>query len=224
MQFENALLPYIAIAFEKQMILTDRLRDAGRYDFDMMEGKLSFGNDLVFDAQILGTESRETQTWMWAWANTSSIIPEEFLQSVQQIKAHGDEHGIDALSNGEIGLDDKHGGHMFSMFASGLLKSTGYYRAPYGKTAMFMLINDPEPVAPEQDVTQLILTNFPKLLKTLTFDNHRAAFKGYMTAHEIAIQSEDDSEIIAQVEGGEVLTAGFNATNQLTSLNGIPHE
>ena len=47
---------------------------------DMLEGKLTYGDNQVFDIQVIGTYSENEKSWLWAWANTQSGIPEKFYK------------------------------------------------------------------------------------------------------------------------------------------------
>src|ERR1700687_4901279 len=48
-----------------------RLNKFARYNFDQEKGQIEFldgqSPDVVCDVQIIGTYSRDTHTWLWAW-------------------------------------------------------------------------------------------------------------------------------------------------------------
>ena len=223
MSFEDALLPYIAIAYEKQLFLASILGDDHRFDFNMNAGTMTFNNKDAYSIQILGTEAHDAQTWLWGWANAASGIPEKLLQSGMQLKAYGEEHSMDALTRAEIPLDAAHNGHAFSLFASGILKVPAYYSAGYDGGALYVLIDDPTFPTDERDPMQRIATTFPQLIAGMTLANQYLAFKGYLRAHNIAIQSESESEIVAKATNGQTLTAEFDEHHRLTNLSGKFH-
>ncbi|MCL1992792.1 MAG: hypothetical protein FWG66_07580 [Spirochaetes bacterium] len=64
-----------AFAVEKQLFFAGMIGKKD-YDVDIGKGEISFGGDLVFPMQILGTFSHESETWLWSWANTKSGLPE----------------------------------------------------------------------------------------------------------------------------------------------------
>ena len=72
------------VAFKQQLHLGDLVGDLP-WAFDVPTGTLSFG-DLHWHAQILGTESHQTNTWLWAWANTGSNLPPALIQASLQMK------------------------------------------------------------------------------------------------------------------------------------------
>ncbi len=224
MDLMDALLPVIAIAFEKQLHLAEIVGDRS-WSFSMDSGELGFDNDFAFRVQLLGTEADAGQTWLWAWANTASGIPVELLDSANQMRAYGHQTQIQALTETEVPLNNLHNGHMFSLLASGLLESSGgYYRGPYPGGALFMLIDDPDFPADQRDPVQRIVMTFPQLISAITLPSHLEAFLGYLQGHQLMIEQETDSQIVrAQSSSGQIITAEFDASDRLISLNASLH-
>jgi hypothetical protein len=94
-------LQFLALV-AKQLHLGE-LVGKSRWAFDST-GILSFGNNHHWHAQILGTESYETNTWLWAWANTGSNLPPAVVQSSLQMKRLGEEQSIPELIQPQLPL------------------------------------------------------------------------------------------------------------------------
>ena len=54
----------------------------------MLKGTVTYGEH-VFRMQVLGTYSETEQSWLWAWANKQSGIPEQFLEASLAFKRDG---------------------------------------------------------------------------------------------------------------------------------------
>src|SRR4051812_15603287 len=70
---------YGGIAIDKQFDFADLIGD-NNWNVDMKQGSISFGENLTFPMQVLGTISHASQSWLWAWANTQSGLSESVMQ------------------------------------------------------------------------------------------------------------------------------------------------
>ena len=66
---------YGGIALDKQLAFGEAIGN-NNWNVDMTQGTISFGEDLTFPVQVLGTISHSSQTWLWAWANPKSGVSE----------------------------------------------------------------------------------------------------------------------------------------------------
>jgi len=72
-------------AFVRQEHLSEVVGERD-WAFSMDDGTLSFGDDLQFPVQVLGTESESSGTWLWAWANEASGLPDTLLEAVSTLR------------------------------------------------------------------------------------------------------------------------------------------
>ncbi|GIJ54945.1 hypothetical protein Vau01_024610 [Virgisporangium aurantiacum] len=130
---------HVATALARQLALGDLLGDRG-WSLDIGTGTATFGTDLRFRVQLLGTESEDDGTWLWAWANTGSALPPALLHAADGLREHGRQTGPAELTEPTFRLD-RADGHQLSLLASGL---TGrcYYRGPYPGGALFFQLED----------------------------------------------------------------------------------
>ena len=220
MDFREAVLPHLRIAFERQNYLFNLLGEDHQFTFSMDTGKITFNNRLSFKAQILGTESHYDESWLWGWANDASNIPPPLLQAGNKIKDDGQKYQIDLLIQSQFNLDEFHNGHLIGMFSSGLFRANAYYSIPYEGGALFVLIKDTTFPANSTDPLQNIAMTFPQLISNLTVHNHRLAFEYYAKAHDISISSQSAETITLQGKHNQTLTAQFDSSNRLTGLQG----
>jgi len=101
-------------------------------------GKICFGSDLAFDCQILGSQSYDSNTWLWAWNNPS--VPEDMSRAVAALRSG---QGTPAeFLEAQFPLS-RASGHQIAVVACGLLKAGAYYSGPTGPSGhVFLLITD----------------------------------------------------------------------------------
>jgi hypothetical protein len=217
MDFQDLFLRHVGRSFEKQLFFADII-GSRPWTFDMTAGQLSFGDDLSYRMQVIGTEATEASSWLWAWANEVNNMPPALLTDANKLKALGESEKIIPLKVPQVVLDERHNGHNFSLFASGYNDANAYYRGPYEGGAVFMTIHDARFPEDDRHPIQRITTTFPELLKSVPVDNHRAAFAGYLESHEMSV--DIIGNIIRGSTGdGQQLAAEFDQQNRLVEMN-----
>ncbi len=206
---------YGGIALDKQNDLYDVIGE-NNWNVDLTMGKISFGENLVFPIQVLGTYSHSSGTWLWAWANTQSNIPDNLLKQSLQLKKYGTDNGIELLQNSTFTIE-VNDIHAIGIIASGMFLSSGYYLADYGQGIMCVTIKSEVIDKIRQDDHLRILTVFPNLISSFEM-NHRKALVNYLTAREYEII--DDQNKLTGTKNGKIITAEFDELSRLTGLNG----
>ena len=77
------------------------------WGFDGKTGLLSFsfgGIGVSYAAQVVGSWSEKTQTFLWSWANSS--MPAELTQAAAKAKAVGEERGCPLLTERKLDCDE----------------------------------------------------------------------------------------------------------------------
>lgn len=124
-------------AMARQMAFADFLGERS-WAVDLTAGTVTFGEDLTYPIQLIGTESYVNDTWLWAWSNPSALPP-PLLETALQLREYGQQQQIPELTNSTYALDVADG-HRLTMVASGLVRKTVYYRGPYENGALYFLI------------------------------------------------------------------------------------
>ena len=99
----------VAYSYDKQFHLRDLVAPFD-WHFDLATELLSFGTQYRWHTQLLGTESESAGTWLWAWANTASQIPDHLLNAVRTLKAFG--YTILGPDSGDLACGMKGAGRM----------------------------------------------------------------------------------------------------------------
>lgn len=137
-EFKSLLSRHIGSAFAKQLAMADFLGDRN-WGVILSEGRATFGDDLSFPIQLLGTEAEGDSSWLWAWANEASNLPPALLEASEELRRLGEDDGIQEFVEPCFSLELADG-HLISMIASGMNPDCCYYRGPYDGGALFFLI------------------------------------------------------------------------------------
>lgn len=116
--------------------------EAQRWDFFQDTGELifTFPDRIVrAPAQIIGTFSGSSQTWMWSWANSS--IENALTRDASRVRAYGEEHGLRRLTEAQWSGDEQHA-WMMTALACRLCEANGAYRGPAGSTFVFFTFGE----------------------------------------------------------------------------------
>ncbi|HZI88413.1 MAG TPA: hypothetical protein VFD48_16390 [Pyrinomonadaceae bacterium] len=113
------------------------------WHLDQGSGKLTFSKDgvtkVIADAQIVGSYSTYTHTWMWSWAN--KYVDEGMKKDIGKVREFGERHHYKELTTAKWECDEDYAGTMTAV-AGYLLKSKGAYRGPIEDGYVYLLITD----------------------------------------------------------------------------------
>lgn len=218
-QNEQELLErYAALAHDKQNDVYEVIGD-NSWNVDMTAGTISFGPGLVFPMQVLGSFAHDSQTWLWAWANEQSNLPEPLLSQANQLRAYGEQHSIDLLAVSEFDANPNDL-HTIGSIASGMFGASGYYLANYGQGTLVVTFQSTQVDQVAKNDFARIATVFPQVISAFEV-RHRPAFIHYLTAKGYAVAETADT-VTATVDSG-TLTATFDDLDRLTNLQGASH-
>jgi hypothetical protein len=204
----------------------DLVKSIGNWNwgFDMGAGTMTFTKrgflgigrkSVSTSCQILGSESEEASTWMWAWANRESGIPPRLLQASESLRALGQRFRIDELGTPEIPLD-QWDGHRIAMIASGSRECAGYYRGPYRGGAIFVLLMDPALATPVEQPLLRFATQLPELVAQFDVRNHVLAAQGLALGLRLSVDEQDTH--ISVSDGRASATVELDAQRRVSSI------
>jgi hypothetical protein len=233
MDLEALFIKHGAASFDKQIYLRAMVGKAG-WGFDIQTGVLAFRRPheepLQLNAQILGSESDDAHTWLWAWANPTNGYKREFLASAESLRQMGEREGIAAFTEAEQPMTAGINGARLAAIASGELRAGCYFRAPYPRGSLYLLIRDPRFKRPVTQPIPRILKAFPMFLSDYPVRDVRSALLHYLAFYRLDV-SESATRVEARanqqarsVIGAEVanlLIAEFDAAGRLTTWDGL---
>ena len=122
-----------------------------RWDLDQKDGRLIFTSKTLTvagPAQIIGTYSTQTGTWLWAWDHPSVLPPLQF--NARRVREYGEKHGIQALTTRKIECSESEAWE-FTALACYLCGAQGAYRGPAGTALVFMTFDEVKLSKPKSD-------------------------------------------------------------------------
>jgi hypothetical protein len=186
-------LQHGAASHDKQLYLQAMLGKA-RWSFALDEGVLAFTQPhqelLQLNVQVLGTESAETHTWLWAWANTESGIPLRLLKSAQDLRAFGDREGVPELHTPQLPLSSEVNGGRLAAIACGVARAACFFRVAYPGGLLFMLIKDAKYKRSVMHPLRRIAQVFPRFVAHNEVSDQRAAFIHYLNFYRLKVEEE----------------------------------
>ena len=207
---------YALISLEKQEKF-DRLVGEHTMVLDLDTGAIRFSNGLAVPFQVLGTESGNTLTWLWAWSEEQPDMPVHLLSSAFQLKDWGEKHDVREFCSPSIDLN-RADGQIISLIASEVCKASCYYRDPYEGGAIYVLLFDKSIDAqPPLDLAGLS-RKLSDLISLYEF-NHRNAILSYFRMKGLS-PVETASIVTCELGSGELLSAEFDDSSHLALLNG----
>jgi hypothetical protein len=215
----NTLSDYIEqyglLSLEKQDKLT-LLVGEHMHEIDLENGKIRF-DAVEFPFQALGTESDNTLTWLWAWADEQTEVPVDLLTAARELRDWGKREGIREFVVPGVDLD-KADGLAFSLIASEVCKASCFYRDVYEGGSLFVLLFDSAiDRQPSFDLGRLS-KQYLYLISRYEL-HHRNALLSYLNTKGLSPLSHG-SQITGKLVTGELLNAEFDKAGRLMLLNG----
>lgn len=214
--FKELLSRHIGTSFARQLAFADFI-DQRNWQIDLDQGIATFGNDLQFPIQLIGTEAEGDETWLWGWANTDSNLPENLLTVANQLKSLGEKFQIAELIEPTYSLD-RASGHTLSMIATGVDGQTCYYRGPYPGGAIYFLVSGlPQHVFGQFDGLR-VLNTIPQILSQGFDLDLRLMAESFLTEQNFELQKTPEG--ITAVRGEETITLAFDDQGRITNIGG----
>ncbi len=219
MDFHDLLMHNYIASWDKQITFANWLRERGNpnWEFDMDSSKLTFGEVIALDAQLLGTEGISSKSWLWSWANTMSNIPANLLQAANTLRQYGEDHDIEEFTTSSLPLDQEYHGHHFSMVASALLDANIYYRGPYQGGAMFLLIKVPEFPIQITNTPEHVVTTITQFAASAQTDNLRLLVTHYLETCKLNLTAIDEV-LTGTFADGSYVDVIFDGDNRLQQV------
>lgn len=212
--YDTLFEQYAGIAFEKQYSLADVIGDSD-WNVDTTTGLIAFG-EIEMPIQVLGTYSFQSETWLWAWANQASGIPENLLTQANELKKLGEEYNIEFLTKDQYKIEATDA-HALGIIASGKFGSSAYYAGNFGDGIVLVTVESSLIDQMGYNEQARILQSFPQLISAFGI-NHRRTLRNYLEAKGYTV-GEKQKEMTA-VKGENSIFASFDPSDRLTNLKG----
>lgn len=182
------LSKYMGPARQRQLLFGELVVRNRDWNVDFGEGVILFGDE-KYPAQLLGTESYSSNTWLWGYMNESGV-PADVLKDSEY--AHNLCKGAASeLALAEPTLSDLVNGHnIASITAIAKEERVCYYRCPYDGGAAFVLVgNIPENVFAPVDAATVIRM-ISELMMQLPL-NHKSLAKSLLLINCVSMNETE---------------------------------
>lgn len=183
------------------------------WNVDVKGGTIKFGES-VFRSGVLGSESHESNTWLWAWENTEAGLPE--IAAAPSRRAKKALPDCPEFLNGKFMLDELHTGHNLAMVACGVSdEDICYYRCPYNGGAAFVTVKG----LPDEVFAPLSAQDFMKQYIEIIsgfYCDHRLLLAGFLYQSGYGFEQQGDC-ILADI-GGRAVTFRFESMGELSRV------
>ena len=126
---------------QKEFLEKYKVNDHERWDWYQDTGKLVFTHrgvkQVEADVHFSGTFSKNSNTWMWAWANDS--LEETVKSSSRKVRAIGEELGLLKLVAAHWDATEVDGWEMTAVLAK-VMNAIGAYRTPSDTGYTYMVV------------------------------------------------------------------------------------
>ena len=207
---------YALVSLEKQEKF-DRLVGEHFAEFDIDAGILKIDHELALPFQVLGTQSDNTLTWLWAWSEEHADVQPDLTTAATQLKEWGLENGIEEFCVPEVDIE-RADGMMISLIAAEVCKASCYYRDSYEGGAVFVLLSGAGIDRQPPFELSGFLRSFTDLASRYDL-NHRNVVRSYLRMKGLPLV-EDGAMIIGKLESGEEIRMEFDGSGGILSLNG----
>lgn len=102
--FTKLLSQHVGAAYTRQIQFGQSIRERN-FNINIKQGVVTFGEDLQYPIQLLGTEADGNNSWLWAWANEGSNFSANILQSCNALRNFGNQHNIKEFTERSFSLD-----------------------------------------------------------------------------------------------------------------------
>ncbi|WP_295615892.1 DUF6882 domain-containing protein [Chamaesiphon sp. GL140_3_metabinner_50] len=213
--FTKLLSQHVGTAFARQLQFGQFIGDRN-FNVNIKQGVVTFGGDLQYPIQLLGTEAEEDNSWLWAWANEGSNFSVNILQSCVALRNFGDRHNIEEFTNRSFSLDVADG-HSIALAASGLNDNCCYYRAPYSGGALFFLVlNVPNEVFPYVDAAQAIEV-ITDVISNIDVD-HWIMCESFLNSQGFTIELSEEK--INAIHNNDTIKIMFDSQKRISEIGG----
>lgn len=186
------------------------------WEVNTQHGRVDFGRKRVHPIQILGTENTADGTWMWAWANTQSGLPEQVTAYSGHLRDHGAAEGIPELCKGRFRMEHVDG-HAIALACSGLVGRLPYYRGPYdGGAVYFYVLEAPAQVAAPVDVLRASRV-IQQLIAGFEL-HHERSVAAFLVGEGLYVEA-NEAGLLARWPHGDEMRVDFDANGRVARIN-----
>jgi hypothetical protein len=227
--FDELLTRYVGRGWDQQVCFAKHLDyQLHAWVYDVTRGELGLPGRRTYRAQILGTESAESKTWLWAWANPS--IPTALTEASLQLREIGTSASIAELTRARLPADDDLPLKLATIALGRQARGAAYRgvggplpiptATPFSGNVWF-LIDDPAYPEFVGHPGGRIAATFPQAVRRLRISDHRVALAEHCASYGMTTTSTGNEMAISQ-GSNTLLIARFDDDDRLLEIEPPP--
>jgi hypothetical protein len=135
---------FLALGHEKQQRLVQLVDENSTYTVDYKTQQLEFSDGLKFNFTLLGSESFEENSWLWAWANENLKLSGCQLEASSWFKRFGISGEIETFVQPMFQLGGDWSAQEIALISTGLSDFGAFFRHPQKYGAYYLLLDTTE--------------------------------------------------------------------------------
>lgn len=209
----DLLADHALIAFDRQQLFEAWSGDRD-WILDQDQGLLLLGDDLVLPAQILGSVSDRSRTWLWAWANPS--VETSLTKHARRAQEIGTERSIEVLTDPQVNLGSIPDVPLLVLAVTGALGADAYYPCPYPGGAAYLTVEVPDEVKHDtRPSVERATTTISRAIIGAPVLVSRRSIERYLAHLGVAIEDGSSGDHIGLEQG---TTFRFDDNGRLTAM------
>ncbi len=214
-RLNEAVAAHLAVAMEAQDALSQAVDLSAPYQADIGAAQLVVGGRAL-RVLLLGTVSKQSNTWLWSWANQGFSPDSPAIAPVRAVAQRGAEWGLWELQESVFdltGVTDTGlgGGASVALLGSILAGGVGFYGADYGAGIAYFAVVDPSVPRPAADGVSL-----PRRILNavdLAPGHGRGQLLTYAAVHDLRVRSVPEG-LEVHLAPGDVVLVQFDEQNR----------
>lgn len=189
------------------------------WNFDTKQGHLTFGRKTTFQAEILGSYSADSGTWLWGWANDASGLPESVTRISRGMRKFGSEKGLEPFTTPQFPVTQQMNHETLGLLVIGLARMPCFYNATHEHGSVLLVVTTPE-ANPLPAVSNInFINHVSSVISQVPITSHRDAVIGFCAALKWQGEDRGGSVIIRNPAEQAAVEVTFDAQQRITGLN-----
>jgi len=217
MTFDELFCTYAALASERKRNFKDFLKGNSKVQINLSDGYFDVG-DVRLRMGLLGTVDKNSDYWVWAWANEHEPLSAEAAAPGLVVRSFGQNNGISELTAEAIagGVEM---GHKLAAVAVGLNDAQGYIEVPLNPPLIgFLLIVDDRVVPSGSRPLDKLIFNFSDATQTYGISDQRAAIIAYAQQLGLEVKPDGSNFVCIDRNHDEELVVEFDEQDRMIKM------
>lgn len=217
MRIADLLAARAAAAVGRQQALLAAIPASQEWDVDAHHGQLTFKDGPEWHVQILGTATESNNTWLWAWADERSRLPDAVVKAGRSLERYGLLLDIEEFTEEDFKLGGLKADYVALLSTAVLGDAAGFYRCSFPGGGVYVLVTDERAPRGRPSLAQMQKTAEATLEQLGAQFDHRTLLEGYGWSAQLNVEWHDDDILGLSTEEG-TLSISFGDDDQVIGM------